>query len=681
MRTFSKGRLARTISLLLTAAFLFTIGFPGIGILPASAQVVTRGATAQSVAVVPFANQTRIRPEMLGEDAAAAVAVELRDRLLLDVLPKADVTLQMRDLGLAAPLTNGELVRIATELDLALLVTGEVRDARIVRSEGGRYAEVVLAVRLFDRVARADVNGALVVGRGPSSVDATDVELIEKALQDAAFSAVEQMKTRPTVTAMVLWARGETVFLNVGTRGGLRDGMEMVAVRSGERIGKVVVTNADAIGSYANIVEGPPLRTGDHLRAIWKVPAGPGLERVGVAKAKRKRFETYALAAGLLLGFGSFASRANSVDEGDIVVPNFKAVNLANGSELGYSGWLFDDVTMMFSQTPATLLTWDPYDGTQKDSVVAYEIWRNGEIIGIIELVSGAPDYTIDALSSPTFLTTTISIEDDETGEVSFETDADVWDTDDLEAWMSDNVPIVPGATVFEDGEWAYYASGTSFGPWEGVLYSYQIRPVVLTQFRDADGDFSWRLMRGQLTSPNNIVQSIAGPVAYPWHYVFQGYIDNVYEDWSFEWNPEIVANTATFYFYSPIGADEAILQVTREPNSLFDPNGIFEQEVPVAAYMEQAVNVDLSQVPGTGDVFWWRVGARNRRDTNPPEPWPSSFTNDFGWVWSNRNSFTVTTLSRAALMRERPEALDRLRSAGARVPRTASTDRVLRTQ
>ena len=137
MRTFSRGRLARTISLLVTAAFLCTIGFPGIGILPASAQVVTRGATAQSVAVVPFANQTRIRPEMLGEDAAAAVAVELRDRLLLDVLPKADVTLQMRDLGLAAPLTNGELVRIATELDLALLVTGEVRDARIVRSEGG----------------------------------------------------------------------------------------------------------------------------------------------------------------------------------------------------------------------------------------------------------------------------------------------------------------------------------------------------------------------------------------------------------------------------------------------------------------------------------------------------------------------------------------------------------------
>ena len=268
MRTFSEGRLARTIACILTAVFAWSMGFTGLTLLPAEAQIVTRATTTEAVAVIPFENRTKVRPEMLGDEASAAIAVELRDRLILDVLPKADVTLQMRDLGLRVPLSNVELVRLATELDVALAITGEVRGARIVRSPEGRYGEVVLAVRLFDRIARVDVNGALATGKGPASPGASDEVLLEKALAQAAFSAVDQMKARPTVVGMVLWARGETVFLNVGTRGGIRNGMHMVAVRGGEKIGTVEITNADAIGSYADIIEGPPLRTGDILRAV-----------------------------------------------------------------------------------------------------------------------------------------------------------------------------------------------------------------------------------------------------------------------------------------------------------------------------------------------------------------------------------------------------------------------------
>jgi hypothetical protein len=239
MRTFSEGRLARGIASLIAAAFVWSLGFTALVAVPASAQVVTRASTSQSVAVVPFANLTELRPETLGDEAAAAVALELRDRLLLDVLPKQDVSLQMRNLGLVVPLSDVELIRLATELDVALMVTGEVRGARIVRTDEGRRGEVVLAVRLFDRMAGVDVNGALVTGQGPVIADASDELLIEKALEQTAFAAVEQMKSRPTITAMVLWARGNAVFLNVGTRGGLRTKMKMVAIRGGERIAVV----------------------------------------------------------------------------------------------------------------------------------------------------------------------------------------------------------------------------------------------------------------------------------------------------------------------------------------------------------------------------------------------------------------------------------------------------------
>ncbi len=209
MRTFSKGRVAIAIARLLTLAFVSSTWLTGIAALPAGAQIVTRTATTQSVAVVPFDNLSGLRPDTLGGEAGDAIAVELRDRLFLDVLPKADITIQMRELGFKTPLSGVELVRLAAELEIVLLVTGQVRAARILDSSEGRYAEVVLAVRLFDRLARDAVNGALVTGQGAASADASDEVLLRKAVEQAAFQAIEEVRSRPTITAMVLWARGD----------------------------------------------------------------------------------------------------------------------------------------------------------------------------------------------------------------------------------------------------------------------------------------------------------------------------------------------------------------------------------------------------------------------------------------------------------------------------------------
>jgi hypothetical protein len=89
--------------------------------------------------------------------------------------------------------------------------------------------------------------------------------------------------------------------------------------------------------------------------------------------------------------------------------------------------------------------------------------------------------------------------------------------------------------------------------------------------------------------------------------------------------------------------------------------------------------------VPGTGSIFWWRIGARNRLDTLEPRPWPTTLVNDFGWVWTVRNHFVLGAASAAraaAAAHEERDALTRLRTnASARVPSGVATDRVFRKQ
>lgn len=651
MRVFSKGRLARAIAHLLTLTFVCFAWLTDVGTGPAAAQIVTRAATTQTVAVVPFENLSGIRPDVLGEDASTAVEVELVERLLLDVLPKADVTLQMRSLGLTAPLSDVELVRLAAELEVALLITGQVRAARLMRTPEGRSADVVLAVRLFDRVARADVNGALVSAQSPASPDASDEVLLGKALAQAAFEAVEEMKSRPTITAMVLWSRGDTIFLNVGSRGGVRPGMQMVAIRGGERISRVKVTDADATGAYAEVVGGATLRTGDHLRAVYELPKEARGQPAKVIEKAGKRFENVVLAAALLFGLGGHASRSRLLEEGDIAFPSLVASNLANGAESGY-------VSYPPTGTGMVLLTWERYSNTQAARLLAYEIYRNEQLIGaVVQDVYREPIY-IDRDRGQGRIAVSVTIDPvngaiTDYSEVGFSTaDLGITATDDSVTWVYDDQ-----------------------APQANVLWQYRIQPVLLTQYQVDAGIYEYRIARDTELSTPRGVMPVETPYAFPLWWTFQGYVNNVYEVWDVTANPFVAGNLATFSFYSPLGADELVVQVTRDPNVDFSPAGVHsvtEPWDPLGVSVPPSVQVDLSQVPGTGDVFWWRVGGRTRRNPVAPRPFPLDVTNDYGYVWSPRLTFSLSTVSRAALLHQERETVARSEMRAVRTdPRT----------
>jgi hypothetical protein len=87
-----------------------------------------------------------------------------------------------------------------------------------------------------------------------------------------------------------------------------------------------------------------------------------------------------------------------------------------------------------------------------------------------------------------------------------------------------------------------------------------------------------------------------------------------------------------------------------------------------------QSIQVNLSDMqalPGTSNVFWWRVGARNRGDTTRPRPWPLTSALDpdpmryeYGWVWSLPvNRLELVGAARSALTREQQDRLSAFRT------------------
>jgi len=402
------------------------------------------------------------------------------------------------------------------------------------------------------------------------------------------------------------------------------------------------------------------------------------------------------LAAALLFGLGSHASRARLLQEGGIAAPDFVTSNLANTAELGLGGY-YPSIIYPGELVPigATLTTWKPYSNTQKPRLVVYEIYRNQALVDWVDLELVGENKFIDGVVAPHWRYWTITI-DEVTGviverdreievyEPEFDDETGLWDPESWTDFVDSHIEEV--GIFHEDYSLSYGLMwGPDFsGPGIGQYYSYRVRPVLKQQVQSGDGTYTWRLQREvELSSPQNAVVVVSAPGAYPFTYTLTGYERGVYEIWDFAWNPVIAGNLATFSFYSPLGADQMIIQVTRDPNVFFDPQGVYSQSIPTAYGYATSTQVDLTQVPGDPnvDVFWWRIGARNRRSATAPRPWPPHLTNDYGWVWSNRVGFALTSLSRASLLHQQREAVARSEMRALRTSPRTTTSRIHRAE
>jgi len=628
MRVFSQGQLARGLARALMVAFVWSMLCSGIVAVPAGAQVPTRSTSDQSTAVVPFYNQSAYHPETYGDEVAALVATDLEERLLLDVLDAGEVTLEMKNLGMKVPLDTPALVRLATQLDVKMMVYGDIREARVVMDKGGRYGQVTIGVHLFSRLAQGDVNGALITAHSPSDALGSADELIANALKQAVFQAIGEMKTRPAVTASVIFASGDQIFTNVGTRGGIMTGMKLVAVRGQQKIAEVLVTEARATGSDGKVISGSQLRTGDFLLALYQVPGeGPPLsmkEKVTHQAQGLERLGVYVGVAAILLGV---ARTSRQVLSGNYNLPNFQVSALANAE--GNPG------VMSFPLLgPCNLLTWTKYSNTQSRRVLGYVIYRSDVPIFLVmpQQTGGNTVYIDDAWPRPG-LPGTVHVDfsfsiDSLTGLVAganspgtiYAPDANGNPTYD--AWLNG---LFLGI-YYED--YFFEAGLLMEGPLPNYQEYYRVQPIV-TEQRSSDPDIpDWHIVfAANESTPSNPTTGVPAALT-----------DQAM----------LVGSVATFSFYHPGGADECELQVQRDQGASgpidFAPGPALYQTVvtglnPNVAGDIQRIQVNfaaLQALQGTSDIYWWRIGCRRRGDALMPRAYPINPNSpDNGWVWT----------------------------------------------
>ena len=290
------------------------------------------------------------------------------------------------------------------------------------------------------------------------------------------------------------------------------------------------------------------------------------------------------------------------------------------------NGWTF------WRENGAVLMTWERPSGPEASRILGYEIWPYS---GLRDIVLRGEDefwrgYYIDASEPAGIAVLDVEI-DSVTGEPYFEQYFIYWlpDEEGNPTWtefLSDNWDLLGTDLTDTSVHYGWVPSG----PVIGQPQIYQIRPIIIVQDRNGQ----WHIQLGELSdlTANQVI-----PVGPPWPTAMH-----------------VTGNLAKFEFDSTFGTDEAILQVARDQGtaqliSFFMPEWTHSQVItPINPFSPDgnhfAVEIDLAQVPGSGNIFWWRVGSRNRRSTERALPWPatpgyavgSTDDPDHGWVWSN---------------------------------------------
>jgi len=240
---------------------------------PASAQLMPN----YSVGVADFVNESGVQGDLLARLATDAVVVEMSKSNRYDVsITRTLMKSKMDELGLHAPLTKLDLVRVGEALSADAMLEGSIKSVQISGSGPTRRASVTLAVQMIDEASGEIINGAVQTGTSSARVGYTpdDNTLITEAINSAAFLAVKTMVDYVIPEATVMMNIGQDeVMLNKGIRDGMKAGMRMIVLRDKEIIGYLDLRDVTPQDSTAKVVKSMRgIQPEDKARAIFEMP-------------------------------------------------------------------------------------------------------------------------------------------------------------------------------------------------------------------------------------------------------------------------------------------------------------------------------------------------------------------------------------------------------------------------
>lgn len=267
-----RSRAIRSLCYVLVLALVSTLA-PTPLVAPASAQLMPTYA----VGVADFINESGVQGELLSRLATDAVVVEMSKTNRYDVsITRSMMKSKMEELGLRAPLTKLDLVRLGEALSADAMLEGSVKSIQLAGSGPTRRASVTLICQMVDQASGEIINGAVQTGQSSARVGYTadDNSLIAEAINAAAFLCVKTMIDYVIPEATVLMNIGDSqIMINKGARDGIKPGMRMIVLRDKEIIGYIDVTSTSPMDAMTKVIKSMRgIQPQDKARAIFEMP-------------------------------------------------------------------------------------------------------------------------------------------------------------------------------------------------------------------------------------------------------------------------------------------------------------------------------------------------------------------------------------------------------------------------
>jgi hypothetical protein len=540
------------------------------------------------VAILDFNNLSKYEGKMVGRRAADAVAMSLTTLAgdYFTILSRADLEKEVEAEGLSYPLDKVDMVRLGRTLGLDGIITGTVIQVGISRSNGATQAAVQVACQMLDISTEEPITGAVATGKSSPKYDYTgDLDiLVDEALNKAAYQIAQQfvsfaVKGVPEFT--ILTTMGSEVLLNAGSRQGIKEGMEMVVLRGGEKVGRIKVKEVTLTDATATILEAPRgIQGGDKVRIVYEAPpiGKAPLEQEIKEKAKTSLQKTL---PALLLAFGIYKlmQKGSSATAGPR--PSTCYADESNGMPIVHLSWDYRKIpnptniaAVMVYRVPINHPMPSSPTAIPSDSdVYLIYSWRNNLYFdnGILYGGTTPPSTCVDSLQLPATITRYTPSDD----------------LSDLDTNDVTTTPFVPG------NSYNYYVIGINAycppAPPDGearVVYHF-MDPIFI----------------GSCTPiyPPTPVSPANGTTLL---------VDQL--------------NSVTFQWLAVDGANEYVVEVSTDPSFPSDTSKTLRSKplylIGNAGELmpETGLTLDLSRFKNA-KVLYWRVGAIHREDTQKP--------------------------------------------------------------
>ncbi len=563
---------------------LLAVVLVGGSFTPVRAQIQKR---ILEVAIIDFNNASNYQGKMVERRAADAVAMSLATTAgdYYTVLSRSEFEREMDTLGLSYPLDKVDMVRLGRALGLDGIITGTVLQVGIAKSGGATQAGVMIACQMLDVSTEEPITGTVITGKSSPKYDYTgDIDiLVDEALNKAAYQIAQHFisfAVRGVPEFTILTTMEGEVLLNAGSRQGIKEGMEMVVLRRGEKVGRIKVKEVTLTDAIATIIEAPRgLQGGDKARVVYEMPP------IGKApleqEIKRKATSTLQKTLpAILLAFGIYKLMEKSSSATAGPRPSTCYADEIAGTPIVHLSWDYRKIpnptniaaVMVYrSYTPSMPSSPSAIPG-DSDFFLIYS-WRNNLYFenGILYGGTVPPSTCEDSQSLPPTITRYTPSDDL----------ADL-DTEDITI-----IPLIPGRPYY------YYVIGINAyappAPPDGearVVYHY-MDPIPLGRYTPIYPPLPALPANGTTLLVDQL-------------------------------------SSVTFQWLAVAGANEYVVEVSTDPSFPSDSTktirskpqyiiGDIGDVIPVGG-----LTMDLSRFRNA-KVLYWRVGAINRDDTQRP--------------------------------------------------------------